>query len=334
MRIFLTVLASAAIFVSPSSASARNIVLTNDDGLTSNVVALYQALKEAGHDVIVAVPCANQSGMGAAAYFGKPLPPLAAPCRNEAAAAGNPGAGPMTRSDLAAGDFFYTAGTPVMAMLYGIDVVGQKRWNKAPDLVLSGPNEGQNVGAIILNSGTVSNAQYAAVRGIPAIAVSAGMNSTDDEKLANPVSRLVADRTLELVTLLDKKADGKPLLPLGLALNVNLPDDPKGAEWRPTRIGTYNAYAVSFSGNMAKDASPAMHAMAKEHGATVPELPGIVLDMNRAGPTTEQRNDESFVYRKAIAVSPMQAGYDAATGQVTNFTRLLRELFRPAHTPN
>lgn len=329
MRIFLTAMASAAAFVSLSPASARNIVLTNDDGLTSNVIALYRSLKEAGHDVIVAVPCVNQSGMGAAAFFGKPLAPLASACRNGAAAAGDPGAGPMTRADLPAGDFFYATGTPVMAMLYGIDVVGQKRWRKAPDMVLSGPNEGQNVGAIILSSGTVSNAQYATMRGIPAIAVSAGSNSADDEKLANPVSRLVAERTVELVTLLDKQARGKPVLPAGLALNVNLPDNPKGAEWRLSRIGTYNAYAISFSDNMAKDASPAMQAMARQHGATVPEMPGIVLDMNTATPAKEQRNDESVVYRNAIAVSPMRGGYDTAAGQDKPLRRLLRELFAP-----
>lgn len=327
MRFKRSVLLVLAAIGAASPAAARNIVLTNDDGLTSNVLALYRALKADGHDVVVAVPCANQSGMGAAAYFGKPVPPLAVACRNGAAMPGDPGAGAMTRAGLPANDFHYVAGTPVMATLYGIDVVGQKRWGTAPDLVLSGPNEGQNVGAIILSSGTVSNAQYAAVRGIAAIALSAGPNSTGTESLDNSVSQSVAERTVELVRELVRNARGKNMLPSGLALNVNFPDNPAGAPWRLTRVGTYNAYAVRFTDNMARDTSPTMHAMAREHGAAVPELPGIAIDMNAATPLPVQMNDESVVYRTSIAVSPMRVGYDAGSVSDSALRTMLRRLF-------
>jgi len=322
-------LALSACLLPAGHANARNIVLTSDDGLTSNVMALYRALKAEGHDVIVSVPCTNQSGMGAATYFGRPLAALAAPCRNGAASAGDPGAGPMTRPDLPAADFHYVAGTPVMSLLYGLDVAARKRWNKAPDLVLSGPNEGQNVGAIILGSGTVSNAQYAAVRGIPAIALSAGINSTGDEALANPVSAVVARRTVELVARLDRQSRGKRILPDGIALNVNFPDNPETSAWRPTRIGTYNAYIVQFSENMARDASPAMIAMARQHGAGLSDLPGITMDMNTAQPARAQRDDEAVVYREAIAVSPMRAGYSGGAKEDAALRRLLRGLSGP-----
>lgn len=297
--------------VASTPAAARNIVLTNDDGLTSNVVALYKALKMAGHDVIVSVPCSNQSGMGAALYFSKPVQSMTTACRNGAAATGAVGAGAMTRAGLPADDFYYVAGTPVMAALYGIDVVGKKRWGAVPDLVLSGPNEGQNVGAITLSSGTVSNAQYAALRGIPAVALSAGSNSASSAALDNPVSRIVAERIVELVAALDRKAEGRRMLPTGMALNVNFPDNPEGARWQVSRIGSYNAYVVRFSDNMAKDASPAMRQMAHQHGATIAQQPGIILDMNKAMPLPAQADDEAVVYKTAIAVSPLQAGYDA-----------------------
>jgi 5'-nucleotidase len=321
------VLMGLAVIGIASPAAARNIVITNDDGLTSNVLALYRALKADGHDVVVAVPCTNQSGMGAAAYFGRPLVPLAEACRNGAAMPGDPGAGPMTRAGLPANDFYYVAGTPVMATLYGIDVVGQKRWGAAPDLVLSGPNEGQNVGAIILSSGTVSNAQYAAVRGIPAIALSAGPNSTSRENLENPVSQAVAQRTVELVRELDRTARGKQMLADGLALNVNFPDNPEAAEWRLTRVGTYNAYAVSFTDNMAKTGSQMMRAMAREQGTSIPELPGLTIDMNATRPSVRQMNDESVVYKTSIAVSPMKAGYDTGSADASVLQNLLRRLF-------
>lgn len=301
---------SLVAFTLPVTAQARNILITNDDGLTSNVVALHAALEAAGHDVIVAVPCQNQSGMGAALYIARPLAPLAQPCRNDAAGTGAPGAGPMTRTALPQGDFHYVDGTPTMAMMFGLHLA-TGRWGAQPDLVLSGPNEGQNVGAIILTSGTVSAAQAAAVRGIPAIALSAGSNS-EGADLANPISAQVAQRVVELVAALDARADGDPLLAQGLALNVNFPDELAGAEWRVTRIGSYNAYLLDFTMDMAANASPTLRAMATQNGAQLPSLPGISLDFNRAEPRPDQLNDESVVYRQHIAVSPMIAGYEAS----------------------
>jgi hypothetical protein len=52
----LRALFTAALVTCASPAFALNIVLSNDDGLTSNLAALYLALKAAGHDVIVSVP--------------------------------------------------------------------------------------------------------------------------------------------------------------------------------------------------------------------------------------------------------------------------------------
>lgn len=300
----------------PSTAHARNIVLTNDDGLTSNLVALHRALTEAGHDVVVSVPCRNQSGQGAALRIGEPLVPLTEPCLNGAADAGDPGAGPIAREGLADGDFFYVDGTPVMALMYGLDVIGMERWGAAPDLVLSGPNEGQNVGAIVISSGTVSNAQFAALRGLPAIALSAG-SATGDENLANPHSADVARLSVELVGALDAAVDGEGrLLPEGLALNVNFPDDLNGAEWRITRIGSFDAYRIGFTSNMAEGASPTMRSLAASRGIELPPLPGISFGINRAPPEVGQEMDESIVFRQHIAVSPMQAGFEfGASGE-------------------
>jgi 5'-nucleotidase len=221
----------------------------------------------------------------------------------------------MTRKGLPGDgrDFYYVDGTPVAALLHGLEVVGMARWGKAPDLVLSGPNEGQNVGAIILSSGTVSAAQYAAVMGIPSIALSAGAN-TEAASLDNPLSDEVARRSVELVTTLETKAGGAPLLPVGLALNVNFPDKLEGARWELSEVGSYNAYKVGFSTNMAVSASPMMQMMAKSRGMEVQPWPGVSFDFNTAALAADQLDDESVVYRKAIAVSPMQAGFAFPAG--------------------
>lgn len=297
---FLTAAAGLALVASP--VQADRILLTNDDGLTSNVKALYTALKADGHDVIVSVPCQGQSGMGAAVKFLRPLGPLAADCHNGAAKRGDPGAGPMNREGFAA-DWFYVDGTPVMATLYGLDVLANSRWGRAPDLILSGPNEGQNVGAMIIASGTVSNVQFGTMRGVPSIALSAGNGTADNASLNNPQSQSIASLSLDLLRALKARAKGKALLPAGVALNVNFPDKLEGAHWRLSRIGSYEQYLISFVPDISQSTA------GKAFGIRAP-LPGIALDLNTATPAPSQAQDETVVYRKDIAVSPMQVGYE------------------------
>ena len=309
----LAIALAAALAFSPAIVSAHTIVISNDDGLTSNILALYKALKAAGHDVVVSVPCQNQSGMGTSLRIGIPATKLATGCRSDAAPAGAPTAGPMSRAGIDAKDFYYVDGTPVMAMLYGVDVVAQQRWGGPPDLVLSGPNEGQNVGSVILNSGTVSVTQVALMNGIPAIALSAGAKTADDKTLANPASPIVARYSVELIDSLFARAKGSSILPTGMGLNVNFPNtlEPANLQWRASRIGTYNAYMFRYVENMAADSSPMLVSMAKEHGMSLPPGPGLSMSMNTGTPTAEQQDDESVVSRTAISVSPMQAGYES-----------------------
>ena len=312
MRTALAIALSAALVLQPTIASASTIVISNDDGLTSNILALYKALKAAGHDVVVSVPCQNQSGMGTSLHIGIPAEKLTKACRSGAAPAGAPTAGPMSREGIDAKDFYYVDGTPVMAMLYGVDVVGQKRWGRTPDFVLSGPNEGQNVGSVILNSGTVSITQVALMNGIPAIALSASAQSADDKTLANPASPIVAAWSVKLIDGQLDRAEGGSILPAGTGLNVNFPNKLDNLQWRASRIGTYNAYMFRYVENMAASSSPMMKEMAKEHGMSLPQGPGMSLSMNTSKPSVEQQDDESIVSQTAISVSAMQAGYESS----------------------
>lgn len=307
---------SAGLALCASPAFALNIVLTNDDGLTSNLKALYDELKAAGHSVIVSVPCSGQSGRSSAIvmYSTTTIVPdndktqieAEGGCHNGAAPLGAPAVGRFTKTGYTGGDYNYVHGTPVMAAMYGLDVLATARWGKAPDLVLSGPNEGQNVGKLVINSGTIGNAQLAAGRGIPAIALSAGANSTDNAGLASPVSRTVAQLTTKLITALQAKAGTAALLPAGIALNVNFPDVPTTATpWAFSRQGTYDIYNLKFSSGAPWGLSGS--------------APG-------AG-SAEQAEDEALVYKTKVSVTAMQVGYEQRPAGQQWLRLRLRDLF-------
>jgi 5'-nucleotidase len=204
-------------------AQALNIVLSNDDGFeTANIRALYQRLKAAGHDVIVSGPTQNNSGKGGSMNFLVPVTPMAKASRHGSVAAGSPGVG----KDPGDENVFYVDGTPVMAMLYGLDVQAVKRWGQQPDLVVSGFNEGNNTGLINNSSGTVNNLLYAVNRGIPAIAASyEGTEARNHTALAEGALEYeIADVIVKLIDELEEqRGEGQPLLPPGVGLNLNIP---------------------------------------------------------------------------------------------------------------
>jgi 5'-nucleotidase len=197
-------------------------------------------------------------------------------------------------------------GTPVMATMYGLDVLAPARWGKAPDLVLSGPNEGQNVGRVVINSGTIGNAQFAAGRGLPAIALSAGTDTVDNNGLAAAGSKTVAQLTVKLIAALQAKAGSSTLLPAGTALNVNFPNAVTASTpWSFSRIGTYDTYALKFSSAAPWGLSGSLPPAA----------------------TADQAEDEAVVYKTKIAVSAMQVGYEHRPAGQQWLRLRLRDLF-------
>lgn len=284
---------------------ALNILIVNDDGLTSNVKALYDELKSNGHSVLVSVPCSPQSGRGGAIvmYSASVISAdndkqIAAEngCHNGAAAIGAPAAGPFSKAGYNNGDWNYVHGTPVMATAYGLDVVANKRWGKAPDLVLSGPNEGQNVGRVVVHSGTIGNVQFSAARGIPSIALSADSNTVDDKTLNNANSVIVAKQTVVLLKELQNKAGQGTLLPKGITLNVNFPKNlSTSTPFAFSKIGSYDLYNFNFK--VSKD----------DKGAN---QYGLGFGINSSAPTAAQATDESAVVQSKIAVTAMQVAYD------------------------
>lgn len=136
-----------------------------------------------------------------------------------------PGGSPPTGANASDPRLNYVNSYPVTSIKTGIDVTAPKLWSgAAPELALSGPNVGSNIGPTVLVSGTVGAAVYAAKTAqIPAIAFSGGNGDATAWNVPTPLhSKVYADLALNITTTIVN--GGKPFLPANVFLNVNFPD--------------------------------------------------------------------------------------------------------------
>ena len=124
----------------------------------------------------------------------------------------------------------YFNGTPAATAVFGIDLIAPQHFNnKSIDLVVSGPNEGQNNGPFLFTlSGTIGAAYASVGRGIPAVALSAGNNThrsfTTNTGAPTDPANLAAKVTANFVKGLAKGVNLKHerLLPLGVGIKYIL----------------------------------------------------------------------------------------------------------------
>ena len=181
------------------------ILIANDDGyLAPGIAALVQACRGLGHIDVVA-PEQNASGTSNALTLTRPLSVF------EARGEGLQG-------------FRVVNGTPSDCVHVALTGLLDRR----PDLVLSGINNGANMGDDTLYSGTVAAAMEGYLFGIPAIAFSQVDKGWAHLDAAAAAARGVVDRIL---------AAGWPRSPF--LLNVNIPNraDADRLPLRVTRIG-------------------------------------------------------------------------------------------------
>ena len=215
-RTSITAVLVLALSLGAGTASALDILLTNDDGYNAvGINSVYTALVNAGHNVTMVAPMNNQSGK-AMAWSSDP------------SVAYTFGRVPGTTTK------WFFDGTPVDTIQVGLDVVLA---GNPPDLVISGSNIGENAGALTNQSGTVGAALKALQRGIPAIAISVQRNATNAmfDDAAQFLVRLVDQLTVTGAPALPWWCDYVPTnpiclapalavkLPTGAGLNVNYP---------------------------------------------------------------------------------------------------------------
>ena len=176
-------------------ATKFRILLTNDDGIRAEgLIALAKEIRTLDAEVTVVAPAEDQSGMSHALTYRDPF--RVDEVRSE-------------KGEL----FGYSVnGTPADSTLLGIKV---QMAEHPPNLVLSGINRGENLGAVAHLSGTVGAAMEATSVGIPAIAISMGRAQPMDYSYAAKVAKMIA---------LAVRQHG---LPKGTCLNVNVPGLPE-----------------------------------------------------------------------------------------------------------
>jgi 5'-nucleotidase len=175
------------------------ILVSNDDGyLAPGIVALVDALRPIA-EVVVVAPDSNRSGSSNSLTLDRPLS--------------------VHRAE---NGFYFVNGTPSdcvhVALTGGLSF--------KPDLIVSGINQGQNMGDDTLYSGTVAAATEGFLFGIPAIAFSQVEKGWAHVDSAARIARDFVERDFAMLQ--------RPYL-----LNVNIPNLPyeeiKGA--RATRLG-------------------------------------------------------------------------------------------------
>eukprot|EP00727_Mastigamoeba_balamuthi_P004887 m51a1_g14397 5'-nucleotidase, putative (301) ;mRNA; f:348584-349754 len=138
----------------------RRVLCVNDDGVGSaGLHALASVLSAWGCDVRVCAPAGNQSGVSHRVTLGGAL----RASRWAPAGVLRPGADAARVSAAWA-----VAGTPVDCVRAAFFLNGQWR----PELILSGVNDGNNLGMCAMYSGTIAAALEGAVMGVPSVALS------------------------------------------------------------------------------------------------------------------------------------------------------------------
>jgi 5'-nucleotidase len=201
-------------------ASALDILLTNDDGWDKpGILTVRDALCNAGHNVTLVGPAGNQSGRGGSFNTGAFSSSSAMALTKHAS--DDCGDVYSLAAPVVPGRF---GGTPVDSLKAGLQVVLA---DNPPDLIVSGNNEGQNLGKPTSNgSGTVGAALQGAFEGIPAIAGSVGVVISENS-VGYPSTEAAYEPAAEfLVRLIDElhARFGAQMFPKKVRLlNVNFP---------------------------------------------------------------------------------------------------------------
>lgn len=176
------------------------ILISNDDGYFAPGIEALAAVARAFGEVTVVAPERDRSGASNSLTLDRPL-----------------------SVRVAASGFLYMNGTPTDCVHVAITGL----FDHKPDLVLSGINDGANMGDDTIYSGTVAAAMEGYLLGVPSIAFSLAQRGQEHLSTAASVAQ-------DLLERLTRRPPPGPML-----LNVNVPACPREAlrGIRITRLG-------------------------------------------------------------------------------------------------
>ena len=179
------------------------ILITNDDGISAiGLRALVTAAQQRGHRVMVCAPAEQQSAASQRILLNAPLM--------------------VDRSHLyESAEAWAVSGTPADCVRIACELT-----DTAPDVCISGINDGENAGCAVFYSGTVAAAREAAMHDIPAFAVS--IRPGADQAMLDTL----ADLSITMAE--QSRLDAFPRLSV---VNINAPAIPP-EDWKGVRYST------------------------------------------------------------------------------------------------
>lgn len=192
------------------------ILISNDDGYLSPGIAMLAKVASRYGQAVVVAPDQDRSGASNSLTLDRPLTVRTAPS-----------------------GFMYLNGTPTDCV--HIAITGMLGWR--PDLVLSGLNDGANMGDDTIYSGTVAAAMEGLQLGVPAIAFSIVQKGFAHLEAAGSVVDRIVRRWVE----------SPPDAPMLLNVNIpSLPEDKLG-QIRTTRLGKRHFAEPAIPGRNPRD---------------------------------------------------------------------------------
>lgn len=252
------------------------ILITNDDGVDApGIKVMQQIAAELSDDVWLVAPDGNQSGASHRFTFGREL--------------SLDRRGPR--------EYAVLGGSPADCVVAGMTHLCADR---LPDLVLSGVNNGQNLGDIINCSGTAAGAREGALQGAVGIAMSQSVDYEARAEIAWDVARRHAAQVVRAI--LASRPDGESYY------NVNFPfcapEDVKGI-----RVVPYQRFSRSPMRYYPSDSGDGKFFIA------IPETPM---------PLEDDRDFKLLMHAEAITVTPvgLQASDAALAARLDGQLRL------------
>ena len=180
------------------------ILVTNDDGIQAQGIAALQDALAQDHEVVTMAPLSQMSATGHGLSLKRPL--RVVPFGQEA---------------------YGCSGYPADCIAMGIEYTRRLK-NARPDVVVSGINQGVNLGQDVYYSGTVAAAREAAFRSIPSIAVSLALEQREEDNAWDGVVKkghFYYETAAEVVSRMLSQGIHRHIQKMHL-LNVNVPNVP------------------------------------------------------------------------------------------------------------